>query len=334
VTVPDSVSLSTAPPKRRRAASCQPELRPTPASPRHPKPAPSWDGDPPRRGMQHHLAGHPDRRTGLLGGGRVRAHPWVHVHPTHGSMPSPPMGPCPPPFSVGLGGSMAKCPHLTAQTQFPVSPEEEPRWLHPPGLPPAGTLLHPIPAASPPLTWPGETWSCRWGTSTGQRCRPPPRRSSPAAEGTRRARLGTPGLRRPAPTRHAGELSRFARLPVLPGSTDANKGNLVLARLWGKKIFKKPKNHTGQGFIFGIKRSGRREGNRNVTSVAVSIPCTRRRSQQLPPSQEGKAAAGVINELPDLTLITRLQSWEGRACFHFRGGKKKKNKQTHKTPQT
>lgn len=49
---------------------------------------------------------------------------------------------------------------------------------HPQGLP---SLPHQQP---PPLTRPGETWSCRRGTSTGQSCRPPPRRSSLAAEGT------------------------------------------------------------------------------------------------------------------------------------------------------
>lgn len=45
------------------------------------------------------------------------------------------------------------------------------------------------------------------------------------------------------------------------------------------------------------------------------------RSQQPPPSREGNAATlgtDVINEIPDLTLIMRLQSWEGRGYFCFR----------------
>lgn len=120
---------------------------------------------------------------------------------------------------------------------------------------------------------------------------------------------------------------------MVPDSSDTDEGNVVLsARLLGEKkhqTLKNSQNQAGQGFGFGIKRNESRERNRDVTSVTVLISRTRRRSLQPPPSQEGSAAArgtDVINEMPDLTSIIRLQSWEGRGSFCS----SKKNLQTGK----
>lgn len=112
---------------------------------------------------------------------------------------------------------------------------------------------------SPPLTWPGETWSCRWGTSTGQSCRPPLRRSSPAAEGTR-------GLAERVWAQRWLRRQMPKITLLLSDGSDADEGNLVLStRLQIKKKITKTQNHTGQGFIFGMKRSESRERNGNVT---------------------------------------------------------------------
>lgn len=148
--------------------------------------------------------------------------------------------------------------------------------------------------------------------------------------GTGGASLVTPVLPRRALTQHVQGGKAVTSLLRLCSPTAAMPTKVPRCFQPGCKRGKKnpknpksPQNHAGQGFIFGIKRKWEQgEKQECHFSRCLSIAHeTREPTAAIPPSQEGSAAAlraDVINEIPDLTLIMRLQSWEGRGCFRFR----------------
>lgn len=101
---------------------------------------------------------------------------------------------------------------------------------------------------------------------------------------------------------------------------------------WGGKNQTKPHKITpGRALVLALRSTDR---NRDVATVTGWMLCTRCRSLQAEPSQEDNAAmlhVDVINEIPDLTLIMRLQSREGRGCFCFIG---KPTKEKTFSPET